>query len=111
MAKRSVALLLVCLGALFALPALAAGGHRGHHRTAERTANGRDGWQSGTCYENQVGEVPETPIPSKPTDVSKPFCSPNTPEIFYTQAGGHPPFGFDQYIVRHETKCLALLNP
>ncbi|HKF83243.1 MAG TPA: hypothetical protein VKB23_09830 [Solirubrobacterales bacterium] len=70
-----------------------------------------DGWQSGTCYENQVEEAPETPIPTKPTDVSKPFCSPTTPEIFYTQAGGHPPFGFDQYIVRHQTVVPGVVEP
>ncbi|MFL5897012.1 MAG: hypothetical protein ACJ76D_00890 [Solirubrobacterales bacterium] len=67
----------------------------------------QNGWQAGTCYENQLGEVPETPIPTKPTDPTKPFCSPETPETFFTQAGGHPPFGFDQYIVRHNTVPVA----
>jgi len=73
----------------------------------------KDGWQSGPCYENQVGEVPETSPPSKPTDVTKPFCSPETPEIFYTQAGGHPPIAFDQYIVRHkeEVSPFGILMP
>jgi hypothetical protein len=70
-----------------------------------------DGWQAGTCYENQVGEVPETPIPTKPVDPTKPFCSPTTPEIFYTQAGGHPPFAFDQYIVKHETVQPGVIEP
>ncbi len=51
-----------------------------------------DGFQAATCYENQVGENP-----------ANPFCSPVTPGLFFTQAGGHPPVGFDQYIVRHET--------
>jgi len=111
MAKRSVALLLVCIGTLFALPAMAAADTGDIIEPQNEPPTAADGWQSGTCYENQVGEVPETPIPTKPTDVSKPFCSPTTPEIFYTQAGGHPPFGFDQYIVRHETKVPGVVEP
>jgi hypothetical protein len=111
MAKRSVALLLLCLGVLFALPAFAAADTGDVIEPQHEPPTAADGWQSGTCNENQVGEVPETPIPTKPTDVSKPFCSPTTPEIFYTQAGGHPPFGFDQYIVRHETKVPGVVEP
>jgi hypothetical protein len=111
MGKRSFALLLVCIGVLFALPALAAADTGDIIEPQNAPPTAADGWQSGTCYENQVGEVPETPIPTKPTDVSKPFCSPTTPEIFYTQAGGHPPFGFDQYIVRHETKVPGVVEP
>lgn len=111
MAKRSVALLLLCLGALFAMPALAAADTGDVIEPQNEPPTAADGWQAGTCYENQVGEVPETPIPTKPVDLSKPFCSPTTPEIFYTQAGGHPPFGFDQYIVRHETKVPGVIEP
>jgi hypothetical protein len=111
MAKRSVALLLVCIGALFALPAMAAADTGDVIEPQNEPPTAADGWQSGTCYENQVGEVPETPIPTQPTDVSKPFCSPTTPELFYTQAGGHPPIGFDQYIVRHETKVPGVIEP
>lgn len=111
MGKRSFALLLVCIGILFALPALAAADTGDVIEPQNEPPTAADGWQSGTCDENQVGEVPETPIPTKPTDVSKPFCSPATPEIFYTQAGGHPPFGFDQYIVRHETKVPGVVEP
>ncbi len=111
MAKRSVALLLVCIGVLFALPALAAADTGDVIEPQNEPPTAADGWQSGTCYENQVGEVPEAPKPTNPTDVSKPFCSPTTPEIFYTQAGGHPPFGFDQYIVRHETVVAGVVEP
>jgi hypothetical protein len=32
----------------------------------------------------------------------EPLCSPETPGQFFTQAGGHPPDGFTQYIVQHE---------
>jgi len=59
-----------------------------------------DGFQAGTCYENQVGENP-----------ANPFCSPATPGLFFTQAGGHPPVGFDQYIVRHETVVPGVVEP
>jgi len=45
-----------------------------------------DGWQAGTCEEDAP------PI----------FCSPETPERFFTKAGGHPPMGFTQYIIQHE---------
>src|SRR6476659_7487838 len=46
-------------------------------------ADASDGWQAGTC-------------------VVEP-CSPSTPGSFYTQAAGHPPFGFTQFIVKHTT--------
>jgi len=59
-----------------------------------------DGFQAGTCYENQVEEDP-----------TKPFCSPQTPDLFFTQAGGHPPVGFDQYIIRHETVAPGVVEP
>jgi hypothetical protein len=42
-----------------------------------------DGWQAGTCKIDP--------------------CDPGTPERFYTQASGHPPFGFTQFIVKHTT--------
>lgn len=50
-----------------------------------------DGWQAGTCIEDEPQPEPTV------------FCSPSTPERFYTQAGGHPPMGFTQYIIRHGT--------
>ena len=43
-----------------------------------------DGWLAGPCT----------------TDV--PTCSQQTPGQFYTTAGGHPPRGFVQFIVRHQ---------
>lgn len=45
-----------------------------------------DGFQAGTCTSDE---------PTK--------CSPDTPGLFYTTAGGHPAIGFTQYIVKHET--------
>jgi hypothetical protein len=59
-----------------------------------------DGFQAATCYENQEEENPV-----------KAFCSPVTPGLFFTQAGGHPPVGFDQYIVRHETVFPGVVEP
>jgi hypothetical protein len=47
----------------------------------------KDGFQAGTCTE-------ETPWPN--------HCSPDTPGIFFTQAAGHPPIGFTQYIIKHK---------
>jgi hypothetical protein len=45
------------------------------------------GFQAGTC-------IAELTWPN--------LCSPETPELFYKQAGGHPPFAFTQYIVKHK---------
>jgi hypothetical protein len=101
MAKRSVALLLVCLGSLLALPAFALADTGDVIEPQHEPPTSKDGFQAGTCYENQVAEDPTK------TDLTKPFCSAETPGLFFTQAGGHPPFGFDQYIVRHETIPVA----
>jgi len=101
MAKRSLALLLVCLGALMALSAAAAADTGNILEPQTEPPTSKNGWQAGTCYQNQLGETPE-PIPVNPTDPTKPFCSAETPGLFYTQAGGHPPYGFDQYIVKHQ---------
>ncbi|MDQ2631211.1 MAG: hypothetical protein M3Y75_09635 [Actinomycetota bacterium] len=50
-----------------------------------------NGFQAGTCTENSEEEDP-----------AKEFCSAETPDLFFTQAGGHPPIGFTQYIIRHD---------
>ncbi|HEX9966362.1 MAG TPA: hypothetical protein VGB06_00300 [Solirubrobacterales bacterium] len=55
-------------------------------------ATAEDGFQAGTCIANR-----EPPPPAPPTK----YCSPQTPELFYTQAAGHPPVAFSQYIVKH----------
>lgn len=98
MAKRSVALLLLCLGALFAMPAIAAADTTDIIESQEETFEKEDGFQAGTCYENQEGEDADQTKP----DPGKPYCSAETPDLFFTQAGGHPPFGFTQYIIQHE---------
>jgi hypothetical protein len=105
MGKRSLALLLLSLGALFAQPVLAAADTGDVIEPQHEPPTSKDGFQAGTCYENQVAEDPTK------TDPAKPFCSAETPGLFYTQAGGHPPIAFDQYIVRHETLAPGVLEP
>src|SRR4051794_1880577 len=105
MAKRSLALLFLCLGVLFALPAFAVADTGDVVEPQHEPATAGDGFQSGACYENQVAEDPTK------TDTTKPFCSVETPDLFFTQAGGHPPFAFDQYIIRHETVAPGVVEP
>lgn len=45
----------------------------------------QDGWQAGNCTEEGATK-----------------CSPETPSRFFTLAGGHPQFGFTQYILKHK---------
>jgi len=105
MGKRSFALLLLCLGVLFALPAFALADTGDVVEPQHEPPTAGDGFQSGVCYENQVEEDPTK------TDTTKPFCSSETPGLFFTQAGGHPPFAFDQYIIRHETTVPGVVEP
>jgi hypothetical protein len=49
-----------------------------------------DGWQAGTC--------------------SAEPCSPETEPFFFTQAAGHPPFGFTQFIVKHTTTTPGVVE-
>src|SRR3954468_17854337 len=105
MAKRSLALLVLCLGVLFALPAFAAADTGDVIEPQNEPPTSKNGWQSGPCYENQGGGVAETSPPRKTTDVTTPSWSPEPPEIFCAQAGGHPPIAFDQYIVRHKEEA------
>jgi hypothetical protein len=48
----------------------------------EQSESAQDGWQAGTCTVD-------------------PGCSPDNPPFFFTQAAGHPPFGFTQIWVKH----------
>ena len=50
----------------------------------------------------QPAHAPKTagrPAPARPTS---PECSPATPSQFFTQAAGHPPVGFTQFIVTNK---------
>ena len=85
MAKRSIALLVLCLGAFIALPALAQADTTDIIQPQNETSD--QGFQSGTCtQEQEAGKN----------------CSVETPNIFYTTAAGHPPVGFTQYIIKHK---------
>lgn len=85
MARRSlIAVAVMAFFALLAVPAQADTGDVIEKQNDPPTA--ADGFQAGTC-------TSDAPIK----------CSPDTPELFYTTAGGHPEIGFTQYIVKHET--------
>src|SRR5215218_10058621 len=88
MAKRSVALLVICLGALLALSVTASADTGDIIEPQNETAG--QGFQAGTCIANELG-------PTQP-------CSVDTPELFYKVAAGHPPVGFTQYIIQHTTE-------
>jgi hypothetical protein len=85
MARRLIVIALVAQGLVFAVSAAQADTEQiieeQHH-----PATAADGWQAGTCSEDEAEK-----------------CSPETPELFFNQAGGHPPFGFTQYTLRHKT--------
>jgi hypothetical protein len=100
MAKRSLALLLMCLGALMAMPVLAQADTGNIIESQEEPLEKENGFQAGTCYENSEEEDP-----------TKEFCSAETPDLFFTQAGGHPPIGFTQYIIRHSTVVPNVVEP
>ncbi len=87
MAKRSLALLFMCLAALLAVPVLAQADTTDIIEPNTEPPTAADGFQALTCVENE-------PAPGE-------YCSPETPELFFTQAAGHPPVGFTQYIIQH----------
>jgi hypothetical protein len=89
MAKRSLALLLLCLGALLVMPVLAQADTTDIIEPNTDPPNNANGFQAGTC-------VTDEPAPGVK-------CGPQTPGAFFKTAGGHPPVGFTQYIIQHET--------
>ena len=96
MVRRSistVASVMVALGIVFAVPvAQADTGNIIEPQNQPPSAN--DGWQSANCTSDE---------PTK--------CSPETPELYFKQAGGHPQIGFTQYIVQHEVEVPGILEP
>jgi hypothetical protein len=56
-----------------------------------------DGWQSANCTADQ-------PTPGE-------FCSPQTPNLYFKQAGGHPNTGFTQYTIAHEVVVPGVVEP
>jgi hypothetical protein len=94
MARRFlIAVAVMALSAVFVVPAAFADTGDVIEKQSNPPTAG-DGFQAGTCTD--------------PLDVPK--CSPETPELFYKQAGGHPPLGFTQYIVKHKTIAPGLLE-
>ncbi len=110
MARRSIALLILCLGALSVLPALAQANTTDiiQPQTPEDFDSG---FQAGTCTTDAPAKVP-------PSGPPLPRCSVETPEAFSLTAAGHPPIGFTQYTIEHEAyenpepgKYLAEIPP
>jgi hypothetical protein len=94
MAKRSLALLLICLGALAALPVMAQADTQNIIEPQGQTPESKNGFQAGTCYSDT------------------PFCTSESPdEQLFTQAGGHPPIGFTQYIIQHDVVVPGVVEP
>ncbi|MGN6215676.1 MAG: hypothetical protein ACTHN7_01790 [Solirubrobacterales bacterium] len=88
MAKRSIALLLMCLGVLLVAPVIARADTTDIIEPQHEPPTNADGWQAGTC-------ITDEPAPGV-------HCGPQTSGAFYTKAAGHPPIGFTQYIIQHE---------
>jgi hypothetical protein len=96
MVRRSVALVLLCVGALFAVTASAQANTEDiiepqHNPPVNLPGTHGDGWQAGTCLTDE---------PAGPNPFYR--CSAETGAAFFKQAGGHPPIGFTQYIIQHE---------
>jgi len=88
--KRAIGLALVVLASLAATAANAAANTADIIAPQNSPASAADGWQAGTC--------------------SAEPCSPNTPPLFFTQAAGHPQFGFTQFIVTHSTTVPGVIE-
>jgi hypothetical protein len=88
MVKRSVLLVLLCVGALLATSASALADTGEIIEPQGNPPTAKNGFQAITCTtdEPEAGKK----------------CSPETPGAFFTQAGGHPPIGFTQYTIQHE---------
>ncbi|HET9593130.1 MAG TPA: hypothetical protein VFP17_09465 [Solirubrobacterales bacterium] len=89
MAKRSMALLLLCLGALLVVPALA--------QAAPLTITK---WESLTCKEdNELPVAPGVPEPGYESTLPTPpeQCVGTDLSKLYTQAAGHPNFGITDF--------------
>jgi hypothetical protein len=91
MVRRSAALVLLCVGVLFAVPALASADTGEIIEPQGTPPTNADGWQAGTCLTDE-------PVTGEP----KVHCGPQTGGAFFKQAGGHPPVGFTQYTIQHE---------
>ncbi len=87
MVRRSiltVASMMVLVGVVFAVPVAQADTGNIIEKQNEPPSE-QDGWQAANCTSDE------------PTQ-----CSPETPDLYFKQAGGHPQIGFTQYIIQHE---------
>ncbi|HEY2478744.1 MAG TPA: hypothetical protein VGI17_08425 [Solirubrobacterales bacterium] len=98
--RRSVALALLCIAALFAVPALAQGDTGEIIEPQQEPPTAANGWQAASCTTDE-------PVVGEP----KIKCSPQTPGVLLRQAGGHPAVGFTQYIIQHNPLVPGLLEP
>ena len=88
MVRRSIAVLVLCMGAVFVGPLVAQAADSANVIEPQNNpGTAADGWQSANC-------TAEEPVQ----------CSPDTPNLYFKKAGGHPKFGFTQYIIQHEPK-------
>ena len=84
MAKRLIVFLMMVFGVALLAPLAEA--DTGNIIEKQNTpATSQDGWQSANC-------TSDSPIQ----------CSPETPNLYFKTAAGHPPIGFTQYIVKHK---------
>ena len=92
MVRRSVVLVLLCLGALLAMSVSMAQADTGEIIEPQlEPPTAANGWQAASCSTDE-------PVGGEP----KIKCSPQTPGALFRQAGGHPPVGFTQYTIQHE---------
>ena len=82
MRHRAGVLRVIGIAAAMLTLAFAASPARAVNIIEAQSGTAADGWQAGTC-------------------TLDPGCSPETPGLFFTQAAGHPPFGFTQIWVKH----------
>jgi hypothetical protein len=88
--KRALGIALLALAAIWAAPAVAWADTPDIIAPQSNPPSASDGWQAGTC--------------------SAEPCSPDTPPLFFTQAAGHPQFGFTQFIVAHSTTVPGVIE-
>jgi hypothetical protein len=88
--RRAFGVSLCAVAAILAMPVLAAADTPDIIAPQNNPASAQDGWQAGTCF-------------AEP-------CSPDTSGLFFTQASGHPNFGFTQFIVKHSTTLQNVIE-
>src|SRR3954469_10077794 len=93
-----VAVVAVMLGAVLALPGLAAANTEGIINPPFDPHNPQvdSGWQAGTCSL----EPPEVPTE----------CSVATPDQFFERAAAHPNWGFTQFIIRNKPGAIPIIE-